>query len=258
MTDEALVLGADRGRVRVLTMNRPAARNALNRGLIRSLYAALKAADADEAVSAVVLTGSDPAFCAGVDLKEAARDGLKYFEEFKTNSCISAVAEMRTPTIGAINGATFTGGLELALGCDFLVASERAVFADTHARVGILPGGGMTARLPRVVGAAMARRMSMTGEVVDAARAERIGLVTEVVPHDRLVDRAVELASQIAEVPNPTMLGLKEIYVTGSAAVVDPALAAEDAIAGAQEHDLAGLAEQFVAVSARNKQQLGG
>jgi enoyl-CoA hydratase len=258
MTDEALVLGTDRGRVRVLTMNRPAARNALNRGLIRSLYAALKAADADEAVSAVVLTGSDPAFCAGVDLKEAARDGLKYFEEFKTNSCISAVAEMRTPTIGAINGATFTGGLELALGCDFLVASERAVFADTHARVGILPGGGMTARLPRVVGAAMARRMSMTGEVVDAARAERIGLVTEVVPHDRLVDRAVELASQIAEVPNPTMLGLKEIYVTGSAAVVDPALAAEDAIAGAQEHDLAGLAEQFVAVSARNKQQLGG
>lgn len=258
MTDEALVLGADRGRVRVLTMNRPAARNALNRGLIRSLYAALKAADADEAVSAVVLTGADPAFCAGVDLKEAARDGLKYFEEFKTNSCISAVAEMRTPTIGAINGATFTGGLELALGCDFLVASERAVFADTHARVGILPGGGMTARLPRVVGAAMARRMSMTGEVVDAARAERIGLVTEVVPHDRLVDRAVELAGQIAEVPKPTMLGLKEIYVTGGAAVVDPALAAEDAIAGAQEHDLVGLGEQFVAVSARNKQQLGG
>jgi enoyl-CoA hydratase len=165
---------------------------------------------------------------------------------------------MRTPTIGAINGATFTGGLELALGCDFLVASERAVFADTHARVGILPGGGMTARLPQVVGAAMARRMSMTGEVVDAARAERIGLVTEVVPHDRLVDRAVELAGQIAEVPKPTMLGLKEIYVTGGAVVVDPALAAEDAIAGAQEHDVAGLGEQFAAVSARNKQQLGG
>ena len=89
---------------------------------------------------------------------------------------------MRTPIIGAINGATFTGGLEMALGCDFLIASERAVFADTHARVGILPGGGMTARLPQLVGLAMARRLSMTGEVVDAARAERIGLVTEVVP----------------------------------------------------------------------------
>ena len=129
---------------------------------------------------------------------------------------------MRTPIIGAINGATFTGGLEMALGCDFLVASERAVFADTHARVGILPGGGMTARLPQVVGLAMARRLSMTGEVVDAARAEQIGLVTEVVPHERLLDRALELAAQIAEVPGPTMLGLKEIYTTGAAAVVDP------------------------------------
>ncbi|MDT5107566.1 MAG: hypothetical protein QOI25_5079 [Mycobacterium sp.] len=240
----------------MLTMNRPAARNALNRGLIRSLYTALKSADADDSVRAVVLTGADPAFCAGVDLKEAARDGMKYFAEFKSNSCISAVAEMRTPILGAINGATFTGGLELALGCDFLIASERAVFADTHARVGILPGGGMTAHLPQVVGAAMARRMSMTGEVVDAVRAERIGLVTEVVVHERLLDRAVELAGQIADVPKPTMLGLKEIYVTGAAAVVDPALAAEGAIAGAQEHDLAGFGAQFVAVAQHNKRQL--
>ena len=129
----------------------------------------------------------------------------------------------------------------MALGCDFLIASERAVFADTHARVGILPGGGMTARLPRVVGAAMARRLSMTGEVVDATRAERIGLVTEVVPHDQLLTRAVELAGQIAEVPAPIMAGLKEIYVTGAAAVIDPALAAEQAIAGAQTLDRDGL-----------------
>jgi enoyl-CoA hydratase len=256
VADDALVSTLDLAGVRVLTMNRPAARNALNRGLIRGLYAALKSADSDESVHAVVLTGADPAFCTGVDLKEAARDGLKYFAEFKSNSCISAVAEMRTPTIGAINGATFTGGLELALGCDFLIASERAVFADTHARVGILPGGGMTARLPQVVGAAMARRMSMTGEVVDAARAERIGLVTEVTSHAGLLDRAVELATQIAEVPKPTMLGLKEIYVTGARPVIDPALAAEDVIAGAQEHDLAGLGEQFAAVSERNKRQL--
>jgi enoyl-CoA hydratase len=114
----------------------------------------------------------------------------------------------------------------------------------------------MTARLPQVVGSAMARRMSMTGEVVDAACAERIGLVTEVVAHDRLLDRALELAAQITDVPRSTMLRLKEVYVTGSAAVVDPALAAEDAIAGAQEHDLAGLAEQFTAVSRHNQSQL--
>lgn len=250
------VLTADHGAVRVLTLNRPQARNALSHELIRTLYAALKAADADEAVLAVVLTGTDPAFCAGVDLKEAARDGLKYFEEFRSQSCITAVREMRTPIIGAINGATFTGGLEIALGCDFLVASERAVFADTHARVNILPGGGMTARLPQVVGLAMARRMSMTGEVIDAARAERIGLVTEVVAHDRLLERALELAAAIAEVPGPTMLGLKEIYTEGAAAVIDPALAAEARIAFAQHREFGDLGDRFRAVSERNKSQI--
>lgn len=250
------VLTADHGAVRVLTLNRPQARNALSHDLIRALYAALKAADADEAVLAVVLTGTDPAFCAGVDLKEAARDGLKYFEEFRSQSCITAVREMRTPIIGAINGSTFTGGLEIALGCDFLVASERAVFADTHARVGILPGGGMTARLPQVVGLSMARRMSMTGEVIDAARAERIGLVTEVVAHDRLLDRALELAGQIAEVPGPTMSGLKEIYTEGAAAVIDPALAAEARIAFAQHRNFEDLGDQFRAVTQRNKSQI--
>lgn len=256
---EDLVLTSDDNGVRVITLNRPAARNALSRGLISATYTALTNADDDESVRAVVLTGSDPAFCAGVDLKEAARDGLSYFEEFRSQSCIAAVAAMRTPVVGAINGATFTGGLEMALGCDFLVASERAVFADTHARVGILPGGGMTARLPQLVGAAMARRLSMTGEVVDAVRAERIGLVTEVVAHDRLLPRAVELAAQIAEVPRPTMRGLKEIYTTGAAAIVEPALRAEETIAFAQHGDsqgLQGLGDRFDAVTRRNKSQI--
>ena len=255
MTD-SLVHIADHGSVRILTLNRPEARNALSRDLIRATHAALTEADDDESVRAVVLTGTDPAFCAGVDLKEAQRDGSEYFAEFRSHSCIEATGKMRTPIIGAINGAVFTGGLEMALGCDFLIASERAVFADTHARVGILPGGGMTARLPQLVGLAMARRLSMTGEVVDAVRAERIGLVTEVVAHDRLLDRAIELASQIAEVPGPTMLGLKEIYTTGAAAVIDPALAAEEMIANAQSRDFAGLGERFRAVTERNKGQI--
>jgi enoyl-CoA hydratase len=150
----------------------------------------------------------------------------------------------------------FTGGLEMALGCDFLIASERAVFADTHARVGILPGGGMTARLPHVVGAAMARRLSMTGEVIDAARAERIGLVTEVVPHEQLLARSIELAAQIAEVPAPIMGGLKEIYVTGAAPVIDPALAAERTIAGAQTLDRDGLKDRYAEISERNRSQI--
>ncbi|MCK0174720.1 enoyl-CoA hydratase [Mycolicibacterium sp. F2034L] len=252
----SLVLTADVGPVRLLTMNRPEARNALSRDLIRTLYTALDTADADEAVRAVVLTGADPAFCAGVDLKEAARDGTDYFDEFRTQSCITRVAEMRTPIIGAVNGAVFTGGLEMALGCDFLVASDRAVFADTHARVGILPGGGMTARLPQVVGAAMARRLSMTGEVVSAARAEQIGLVTEVVPHDELVSRAIALAAQIAEVPGPTMAGLKEIYTRGLDPIISPALAAEQDIAGSQGRDFDGLNTRFDDVAARNRAQI--
>jgi enoyl-CoA hydratase len=217
------VVTADHGAVRMLTMNRPHARNALNRDLIEALYGALVEADTDQSVRVVVLTGADPAFCAGVDLKEAQQFGTDYFERFQSHNCITKPAELAKPIIGAINGATFTGGLEMALGCDFLIASDRAVFADTHARVGILPGGGMTARLPGLVGAAMARRLSMTGEVVDAEHAERIGLVTEVVPHEHLLHRAVEIATRIAEVPGPIMAGLKEIYVRGSATVTDPA-----------------------------------
>src|SRR6202046_4422655 len=252
----ALVLSDDTGSVRVLTMNRPEARNALSPKLIGTLYAALREADDDASVRAVVLTGADPAFCAGVDLKEAQRLGAAYFEQFQTENCIRRTAEMHTPIIGAINGAVFTGGLGMALGCDLLIPSERAVFADTHARVGILPGGGMTARLPQLVGVAMARRLSMTGEVVEAAHAEHHWVGTEVVSHDQLLPRAVELAGQIAEGPAPIMAGLKEIYVTGSAAVIDPALVAERDIAGAQTLDHDGLKDRYAEITERNRRQI--
>jgi len=242
--------------VRVITMNRPEARNALNRELIEALFAAVVDADADPGVRAIVLTGTDPAFCAGVDLKEAQSLGSEYFAEFQQHNCITKPAELATPILGAINGPTFTGGLEMALACDFLIASQRAAFADTHARVGILPGGGMTARLPQRVGFAMARRLSMTGEVVDAARAERIGLVTEVVTHDRLLPRALELASAIAEVPAATMAGLKAMYVRGTAGVTDAALAVEQEIARAHVADTDALATRKAEVTARNKSQL--
>jgi enoyl-CoA hydratase/carnithine racemase len=251
-----LVIVDDAAGVRVLTLNRPEARNALDGALISALYEALVAADADADVRAVVLTGSDPAFCAGVDLKEAARDGEAYFERHRAQPCIPQVARMAKPVIGAINGATFTGGLELALGCDFLIASERAVFADTHARVGILPGGGLTARLPPLVGSGWARRMSYAGEVIDADRALRIGLVTEVVAHDRLRDRAVELAAMVAEVPADTMRALKGVYVNGAAGTINAALGAEAAASAAQRPDLSLLEERRAAVTERNRRQV--
>lgn len=246
----------DHGGLRVLTLNRPSARNALSGQLISALYAGLTAADDDEDVRAVVLTGADPAFCAGVDLKEASRDGMAYFARFEHENCVSRVGQMRTPIVGAINGAAFTGGLEIALGCDFLIASEKAVFGDTHARVGILPGGGMTARLPRIVGSAMARRLSMTGEVVNATDALRIGLVTEVVPHENLLERAVELATQIAEVPQAVMSGLKQIYVDGAAAVVDAALAAELLVAASVPFATGALGDKRREVTGRNQKQI--
>jgi enoyl-CoA hydratase/carnithine racemase len=251
-----ILLSDDHGAVRVLTMNRPEVRNALSTELFEALHAALGEADADESVRAVVLTGTDPAFCAGVDLKQAQSLGMDYFGRFDKMNCMDAIVELSKPVVGAVNGPTFTGGLEIALACDFLIASERAVFADTHARVGILPGGGMTARLPRLVGSGMARRLSMTGEVVDAHRAERIGLVTEVVAHEQLLDRALELAGQIAEVPGPTMAGLKEIYRTGTAAVTGPALKAERAVAGTASVDTGQLAARQREVAERNKRQM--
>lgn len=250
-----VLLSEDRGAVRVLTLNRPEVRNALSTELFEALFAAL--ADVGDSVRAVVLTGADPAFCAGVDLKQAQHLGMDYFARFDKMNCMNAIVALRQPVIGAINGATFTGGLELALACDFLIASERAVFADTHARVGILPGGGMTARLPRLVGSGMARRLSMTGEVVDAVRAERIGLVTEVVAHERLVARAVELAEQITEVPGPVMAGLKEIYRSGSSAVTGPALAAERAVSAKSHVSTEDLATRQREVAERNKRQIG-
>jgi enoyl-CoA hydratase/carnithine racemase len=251
-----LVLLEDRGAVRVLTMNRTKSRNALSTGLISALYAALIDADRDASVRAIVLTGADPAFCAGLDLKQAQRDGPAYFERLHAENCITKVAQLRKPVLGAINGPAITGGMEMALGCDFLVASDRAVFADTHAQVGILPGAGMTARLPGIVGTGMARRLSMTSEVIDAARAEKMGLVTEVVAHPQLLDRTVELATQICEVAALIMQGLKAIYVAGAAAIIEPALAAEQTIAATAARHTDDLGDRYRQVVERNRRQI--
>jgi enoyl-CoA hydratase/carnithine racemase len=146
MSDVLLV--EDRGAVRILTLNRPEARNALSTELISLLYDALIAADQDSSVTAVVLTGSDPALCADVDLKQTAGDGDVFFGFLHSDNPIEQVAAVTKPVVGAVNGPAFTDGLELALSCDFLIASERALFADTHAQVGLLPKSGLTVWLP--------------------------------------------------------------------------------------------------------------
>ncbi len=209
------------GPAALVILDRPEARNALTGAMIASLRTALLEADADPDVAAVVLTGRDPAFCAGLDLTDLARtydDVAAVPQTGGTGQPDAPVVrrgltpDMTTPVIGAVNGPAVTGGLELALGCDFLIASERATFADTHARVGVLPAGGMTIRLPQLIGVNRARQMSLTGDFVDAATACAWGLVNEVVAHDGLLPRALELAGAVAESDPVTVAELRAMY----------------------------------------------
>ena len=151
---------------------------------------ALADAESDDTVDVVIVTGADPVFCAGLDLKELG-------DTTELPDISPKWPAMRKPVIGAINGAAVTGGLELALYCDVLIASENARFADTHARVGLLPTWGLSVRLPQKVGIGMARRMSLTGDYLSAQDALRCGLVTEVVAHDDLLPAARRIAASI-------------------------------------------------------------
>jgi enoyl-CoA hydratase/carnithine racemase len=190
MTDADVLLIDTQDRVRTLTLNRPQARNALSSELRRRFFQALRDAEADDDVDVVILTGADPVFCAGLDLKELG-------DSSQLPDISPQWPPMTKPVIGAINGAAVTGGLEFALYCDILIASEQARFADTHARVGLLPTWGLSVRLPQKVGVGLARRMSLTGDYLSAADALRAGLVTEVVPHEDLLPTARRVAASI-------------------------------------------------------------
>ncbi len=151
----------------------------------------------------MVLTGADPAFCAGVDLKDLSREDRSVQKDRLANPArhVGMIPPHETPIIAAVNGAAVTGGFEIALNCDFLIASERARFSDTHARVGVMPGGGLTVRLPQLIGPDRARRMSFTGDYIDAQTAYDWGLVVEVVPHESLLPRALEIAAAVVSIP---------------------------------------------------------
>jgi enoyl-CoA hydratase len=190
-----IVTATDRG-VRTVTLHRPDKRNALDRSMQEELVSALAAADQDPAVRAVVLTGADPAFCAGVDVSDPLLFADRYANRFRTDPA-RALRAMATPVIAAVNGACVSGGLEIALSCAFIVASEQAQFADTHARLGVVPSWGLTALLPRAVGVRRAREMSLTGRFVPAGDALACGLVNHVVPHSSLLPFANALAGDI-------------------------------------------------------------
>lgn len=197
MSDVVLVAVADR--VATVTLNRPDARNALNAAMRHALPDAMRALDADDGADVVILTGADPAFCAGFDLKEVAGGSLSVDDNGAGGDPVPVcpLPAMGKPVIGAINGPAVTGGLELALHCDFLVASERARFADTHGRVGVMPAWGITVLLPQAVGLRKAREMSVTGNFLSADEALAFGLVNHVVAHDELLPFARRLAADI-------------------------------------------------------------
>ena len=178
------------GGVALVILNRPEARNAMNAGLAAATCGAMEGCQ-DAAV--IVLTGADPSFCAGLDLRSLGVDHLRDLPPF-----VNAVANSAVPVIAAVNGPAVTGGFELALAADFIVASERAAFADTHLRVGVYPGPVLV-DLPRRVGVARAREMSLTGNFVDADEASRIGIANHVVPHSELLPFTMDLATAIAE-----------------------------------------------------------
>src|SRR5947209_3824502 len=186
--------------VAVITLNRPQARNALNSELLAALPKTMTACDIDPDVAAIVLTGADPAFCAGLDLKELGSSGgnIRGGRVDAGATYSSPWPAMTKPVIGAVNGAAVTGGLELALNCDFLVASERARFGDTHTRVGILPGWGLSVLLPQAIGLRRAKEMSLTGNFLTAEEALHLGLVNRVVAHDELLPTVLGLADDMA------------------------------------------------------------
>jgi enoyl-CoA hydratase len=209
MSYETLIVET-RGAVGLITLNRPQALNALNSTVLKELLQAYAAFEADAAIGAIVLTGSERAFAAGADIKEM--QPLDFADVYSRNFLggWDDVAKVRKPVIAAVSGFALGGGCELAMICDFIIASETAKFGQPEITLGVIPGMGGSQRLTRAVGKAKAMDMVLTGRMMDAAEAERAGLVSRVVAPDRLLDEALEAAAKIASLSRPSVLMAKE------------------------------------------------
>ena len=218
--------------VAIVTLNRPEAMNALSVAMRGALYDAMRQVDADPAIRCVVLTGAGTrAFTAGLDLKELGSDpkamSAANDQEAESNP-VRAIELCRKPVIGAINGVAITGGFEVALACDMLIASDTARFADTHARVGVMPGWGLSQKLSRLIGIARAKELSLSGNFLDAATAERWGLVNRVVAPDALLPAAIALAADIASADAAFIADYKRLIDDGFGLPFAAALALEE------------------------------
>jgi len=205
------ILVETRGRVGLIRLNRPKSLNALCAALIAELGEALDAFEADDAIGAIVLTGSEKAFAAGADIKEmASRTYMEvYLQDFITKGW-ERVTTCRKPIVAAVAGYALGGGCEVAMMCDFILAADTAKFGQPEISLGTMPGAGGTQRLPRFVGKSKAMEMCLTGRLMDAAEAERCGLVSRVVPAASLIDEAVATATKIASMSQPVTMMVKE------------------------------------------------
>ncbi|MCU0939314.1 MAG: enoyl-CoA hydratase [Burkholderiaceae bacterium] len=205
------ILVETRGRVGLITLNRPKALNALNDELMNELGRALLAFDEDDGIGAVVLTGSEKAFAAGADI--GAMKDWSYMDVYKSEYITrnwETLKQVRKPVLAAVSGYALGGGCELAMMCDFIIAAESARFGQPEIKLGIIPGAGGTQRLPRAVGKAKAMDLALTGRLMDAHEAERAGLVSRVVAADKLLDEALAAAAVIAGYSLPSVMMAKE------------------------------------------------
>lgn len=256
MSEQPVLLEV-RDRIATITLNRPGARNALSRELLQMLPQVMQQAEDDAEVDVIVLTGADPAFTAGLDLKELGEGVLLDTE--RAAGVHKIFPELTKPLIGAINGVAVTGGFELVLNCDFVIASENARFADTHARVGVQPGWGLTVLLPQAIGVRRARELSLTGRFLDAATAYDWGLVNHVVAHADLMPTTYAIAAAIVDNDQD---GVRRILRTYAENFAEQEAWENEAAAGAAWKDEQFSPEKVAArregIQARGRQQTSG
>ncbi len=228
MSEDALVLSErHEGGVMVISINRPEVRNALNTATRQALAAAFDAIHDDESVRAVILTGKGDNFAAGADLNEFINADPVEIYKRRSERYWNAIATTPQPVIAAINGFALGGGLEVAMACDILIAGEGARVGQPEVRVGIMCGAGGTQRLTRAVGKFQAMHMCLTGKPITAADAHRIGLVSEVVPDDAVLDTALEIATEIAKLPPLSVMQTKESILQAANTSLEAGLAFE-------------------------------
>jgi enoyl-CoA hydratase len=211
MNYELIQVRTEAGKVGLITLNRPKQLNALNDQLMDELGAALQAFDADPAIGCMIITGSEKAFAAGADI--GAMASYSFAEVYKGDYITrnwERIRGIRKPVIAAVSGFALGGGCELAMMCDFIIAADNAKFGQPEIKLGIIPGAGGTQRLPRAVGKAKAMDMALTGRMMDAAEAERAGLVSRVVPLDKLMDETLGAALMICDYSQVAVMAAKE------------------------------------------------